>query len=54
MIPNIRKNMRVGNIKKGVLIELLYLFFRSDYQPMVGAVIATGVVSAAARSKGKL
>jgi hypothetical protein len=41
--------------KKGVPKELLYLLFSFyETQPIAGAVRATGVLSAAARSRGKL
>ena len=41
--------------KKGVPKELLYLLFNFyETQPIAGAVRATGVLSAAARSRGKL
>ena len=41
--------------KKGVPKELIYLLFSFyETQPIAGAVRATGVLSAAARSRGKL
>jgi len=44
----------VRHKKRGLLYPLNYISYSVVYQPIAGAVRATGVLSAAARSKGKL